>query len=189
MSCDITNGRLEACKDSISGLDSIYFINFGSYDFDDAALGGDITYNATDTDMIDMIANVSTVYKYELKGANSFEQAIQSSRDNGTTYFEQTLSVQFKRQDPATHKNIKMLAYGRPNIIVRTRGNQFFLAGLVRGMDVSAGTVSTGTAMGDFNGYSLTFTGMENIPANFLNCASENDLLNTVLDGASVVTS
>lgn len=189
MSCDITNGRLEACKDSVSGLDSIYFINFGSYNPDDSTLGGGIHYNATDTDMIDVIDGVTTVYKYELKGANSFEQAVQSSRDNGTTYFEQTLAIQIKRQDPATHKNLKMLAYGRPNIVVRTRGNQYFLAGLQRGMDVSAGTVSTGTNLGDFNGYSLTFTGMENVPANFLNCGSENDFLNTVLDGATLVTS
>lgn len=82
-----------------------------------------------------------------------------------------------------------MLAYGRPNIIVRTRANDFFIAGLQRGCDVTAGTVSSGTAMGDFNGYSLTFMGMENVPANFLNCSSETDLLTTVLDGAAVVTS
>jgi hypothetical protein len=30
--------------------------------------------------------------------------------------------------------------------------------------------------MGDFNGYNLTFTAMENIPANFLDCASEATL-------------
>ena len=124
-----------------------------------------------------------------MKGANSFEQAIQSSRDNGTTFFEQTLTVQLKKQDVATHKTIKLLAYGRPNIIVRTRANDFFIAGLQRGCDVTAGTVSSGTAMGDFNGYSLTFMGMENVPANFLNCSSETDLLTTVLDGAAVVTS
>jgi hypothetical protein len=188
MSCDIANGRLEACKDSVSGLDAIYIINYGTYNPDDSTLGGDVVYNVTNTDLIDFINSVPTVYKYELKGANSFEQAIQSSRDNGTTFFEQTLTVQLKKQDATTHKTVKLLAYGRPNIIVRTRGNQFFIAGLQRGCDVTAGTISSGTALGDFNGYSLTFTGMENVPANFLNCTSEEGLLNTVLDGASVVT-
>jgi hypothetical protein len=190
MSCDIAHGRLEACKDGVSGLDAIYIINYGTYNPDPVSLGGDVTYSATPgfEDLITEIANVATVYKYELKGANSFEQAIQSSRDNGTTFFEQTLTVQLKKQDATTHKTIKLLAYGRPNIIVRTRGNDFFIAGLQRGMDVTAGTVSSGTAMGDFNGYSLTFTGMENVPANFLNCTSEDGLLTTILDGASVVT-
>ena len=191
MSCDIANGRLEACKEGVSGLDAIYIINYGTYNPDPVALGGDVTYSGTvgEEDLITEIASVATVYKYELKGANSFEQAIQSSRDNGTTFFEQTLTVQLKKQDIATHKTIKLLAYGRPNIIVRTRANDFFIAGLQRGCDVTAGTVSSGTAMGDFNGYSLTFMGMENVPANFLNCSSETDLLTTVLDGAAVVTS
>ena len=191
MSCDIANGRLEACKDSVSGLDAIYIINYGDYNPDPAALGGDVTYSATAglEDVITEIANVATVYKFELKGANSFEQTIQTSRDNGTTFFEQALTIQLKRQDAATHKTIKLLAYGRPHIIVRTRGNQFFIAGLQRGCDVTAGTVSSGSNMGDFSGYNLTFTGMENVPANFLNCSAEDTLLTTILDGASVVTS
>ena len=191
MSCDIANGRLEACKDSVSGLDAIYIINYGDYNPDPVSLGGNVTYSATAglEDVITEIASVSTVYKFELKGANSFEQTIQTSRDNGTTFFEQALTIQLKKQDAATHKTIKLLAYGRPHIIVRTRGNQFFIAGLQRGCDVTAGTVSSGTAMGDFNGYNLTFTGMENVPANFLNCSAEDTLLATVLDGASVVTS
>jgi len=189
MACDIANGRLEQCKDSISGLDSIYFINFGAYNPDSSLGGGDIVYStvAGYEDQITAINGVAEVFKYELKGNNSFETAINSSRENGTTFFEQTLTVQFKRQDPLTHKNIKMLAYGRPNIIVRTRGNQFFLAGLQFGMDVSAGTVSTGSAMGDFNGYGLTFMGAEMSPANFLDCATEGELI-TLLDGATVTT-
>lgn len=191
MSCDIANGRLEACKDGVSGLDAIYIINYGDFNPDPASLGGDVTYSTTAgyEDSISDIANISNVYKFELKGANSFEQAIQSSRDNGTTFFEQTLTIQLKKQDPVTHKNIKLLAYGRPVIIVRTRGNQFFIAGLQRGMDVTAGTVSSGTAMGDFNGYSLTFTGMENVPANFLNTSSESDMASTILNGATIVDS
>jgi hypothetical protein len=191
MSCDIANGRLEACKDSVSGLDAIYFINYGDFNPDATTLGGDVLYSvaAGYEDTISDIANVTTIYKYELKGANSFEQTIQTSRDNGTTFFEQVLTVQLKKQDAITHKTVKLLSYGRPHIIVRTKGNQFFIAGLQRGCDVTAGTVSSGTAMGDFNGYNLTFTGMENLPANFLNTNSESDLASTILNGATIVDS
>ena len=191
MSCDIAHGRLEACKSGVSGLDAIYIINFGDFNPDSTLTGGDVLYSTTAgyEDTISDIANVSTIYKYELKGANSFEQTIQTSRDNGTTFFEQVLTVQLKKQDVQTHKTIKLLAYGRPHIIVRTRENQFFIAGLQRGCDVTAGTVSSGTAMGDFNGYSLTFTGMENLPANFLNCSSDSDMASTILNGASIVDS
>ena len=35
-------------------------------------------------------------------------------------------------------------------------------------MDVTGGTIVTGGAMGDLSGYTLTLTGMEKVPANFL---------------------
>ena len=183
MSCDIANGRLESCKDSISGLDAIFFINYGDYNSET-----DITYDGTNTDQINDVNGVSSLYKYELKGANSFEQTIQSNRDNGTTFIEQVLTIQLKKQDAATHKTVKLLAYGRPHIVVKTRSNQYFLVGLERGADLTAGTISTGTQMGDFNGYSLTFTAMENIPANFLNCSTDSGLA-TLFSPATIVTS
>ena len=190
MSCDIANGRLEACKDAISGLLNIYFANYGDLST------GDITYSGTagEEDVINawQPASQLSLYKYELKGGNGFEQTIQTSRDNGTTFFEQVLTVQLKKQDIATHKNVKLLAYGRPRIVVETRDHQFFLAGLDQGCDVTAGTVSSGTAMGDFNGYNLTFTAMEKIPANFLDCSDEAGLASLFNDGtddALIVTS
>lgn len=183
MACDISNGRLEACKDGISGLDAVYFINYG------INYPTDVTFSATpgQEDVITAVAGITDLYKWELKGANSFEQTIQTSRDNGTTFFEQTVVAQFKVLDITTHKTVKLLAYGRPHIVVRTRSGNYFLAGLERGCDVTAGTISSGTAMGDFNGYNLTFTGMENIPAPFLDCADETELA-TIFGGANIVT-
>ena len=183
MSCDIANGRLEQCKDSVSGLDAILFINYGDYN-----AKPDVAYNVTNTDMIDDVNNVASLYKYELKGANSFEQAINSSRENGTTFVEQTLTIQLKKQDAATHKTVKLLAYGRPHIVVKTRSNQYFLMGLERGADLTAGTISSGVQLGDMNGYSLTFTAQENIPANFLNCSTDAGLA-TLFSSATIVTS
>lgn len=181
MACDISNGRLEACKDSVSGIDAIYIINYG------INYPTDVTFSSVlgEEDVITAVAGISTLYKFELKGANSFEQNIQSSRDNGTTFFEQVIVAQLKRQDFTTHKTVKLLSYGRPHIVVRDRNLNFFLAGLERGCDVTAGTFSTGSALGDFSGYNLTFTGMENIPAPFLDCNDETSL-STLFGGATI---
>jgi hypothetical protein len=190
MSCDIANGRIEQCKDSVSGLKAIYFINYD--DLDPSA----VTYVAgTDniSDWTPVAVGALPMYKYELKGANSFETTINSSRENGTTFFQQTLTIQLKRQDATTHKNVKLLAYGRPRIVVRTMTDQFFLMGLTQGADVTAGTVSSGSALGDFNGYNLTFEAMEVSPANFLNVTTEAALKILFEDGAgtdaSIITS
>lgn len=181
MACDITNGRIEECKDSVSGLKAIYFINYDDLSEDN------VTYDTpTNPDLITKWEPAAplTLYKYELKGNNSFETTINSSRENGTTFFEQNLAIQLKRQDIQTHKNVKLLAFGRPRIVVRTMTDQFFLMGLAQGGDVTGGTVSSGSALGDFNGYSLTFTAMEVSPANFLNCTDETGLTTLFEDAA-----
>lgn len=191
MACLISNGRTEQCKDSISGIQAIYFINFGDFNPDPVAGGGDVTYDTTlgYEDQITAIAgSITNIYKFELKGQNGFDTTVNTSRDNGTTFFTQTLTVQLKRQDPVFHKQFKILAYGRPHIVVRTNGNQFFLAGLYRGCDATAGSVNSGVQYGDFNGYQLTFEAMEEKPANFLDCATEADLV-TLLGSPTIVTS
>lgn len=185
MSCDLANGRLEVCKDAIGGIDAVYFINYGDYSYPT-----DVTY-VTGTDTIDSVANVTSLYKYELKGTNSFDQVVTSSRDNGTTFVEQTLTMTLKKQDATTHKSVKLLAYGRPHIVVKNRNNQFFLMGLEHGAELTTANVSNGTAMGDLNGYTLTFQGNEKLLANLLDCTSEADLAGgagDVFGTATIVT-
>ena len=183
MSCDIIGGRTEQCKDAVSGLHAIYLVNYGDLDFPSLNQYG----TSDNTDQIVAVQSDGlsfSIYKFELKGANSFEQTINSSRENGTTFFEQSLTVQLKRQDVKSTKNIKLISYGRPRIIVHARGDQFFLMGLDQGCDVTAGTISSGSALGDFNGYSLTFTAMEELPANFINATNETELKLLLQNGA-----
>lgn len=177
--CDVAHGRLEACKDAMSGIDAIYFINYGIQP-------QDVTTGAND--IITQIAGVTHLYKYELKGANTLDTTIQTSRDNGTTYWEQVLSIQLKTQDLTTQQSVKMLAYGRPHIVVQTRSEQYFMVGLRRGADLTAGNIASGTGPGDFNGYGLTFTAMEKEPANFIDATDDTDLSTNVFMGAQIVT-
>ena len=161
MACDLSLGRKEPCKDSVGGLKNCYFVNFG-------AITG-VTYNGTNTDVIDEVTGTSlNAYKYELKGTNVLEQPITSSRENGTTFFEQSLKLQLKKLTPKDHKELKLLTYARPYVIVEDHNGNLFLCGLENGMEVTGGTITTGTAMGDLSGYTLELKGMEKVPANFL---------------------
>jgi hypothetical protein len=65
---------------------------------------------------------------------------------------------------------------GRPHVVIKTRNNVFMLAGLQYGMEIGA-TLSSGTAMGDFNGYALNLVGQEKINANILNASTEAAML------------
>ena len=189
MACLLTKSRAEVCKEFVGGIKSIYFINYN----DLANLVPTYSVTAGAEDSIATITGVTSLYKYDLKGANSFEQTITSSRENGTTFVEQTLTFTIKGLDAIATKQMKLLSWGRPQVVIRTNANNFFIAGLFNGMDVTTGTISNGTAMGDLNGYTMTLVGNENIPANHLNVAqtlsnpSTDAQLLAVFTGASIV--
>jgi len=157
MACDLTRGRKVPCKDVIGGIVRVYFIDFGD-------LG---TVTKTD-DEITGLAGTFNAYQYDLKGTNSLETAITSSRENGTTFFEETLTLTLPKLSKEDNKELKLLAYGRPHIAVEDRNGNFMLCGLEHGMEVTGGSIATGTAFGDLSGYTLTLTGQELEPANFI---------------------
>jgi hypothetical protein len=63
---------------------------------------------------------------------------------------------------------LKLMSYGRPQIVIWTNNGDALLVGEKLGADVTAGTISTGAALGDLYGYSVTFQGMEQLPAAFI---------------------
>ncbi len=179
MSCLVLNGRNESCYDSVGGIDAIYFVNRGTYVYPT-----DVTL--TD-DTITAITGITEIFKYELRGVNSFDQTQTPSSDNGTNFVSQALTVQLKQLTPTMHKNFKLIAYGRPSVIVKNRMDQFFFMGIEYGATMTAGSIVTGAQMGDMSGYNITLTANERIPANFLNCTTEAGLV-ALLDDATVVT-
>lgn len=157
MACDLTLGRKEPCKDVVGGIRAVYFTDFGD-------LG---TVTLTLDEITDM-SGTFTAFKYEVKGNSSFEQNITSSRENGTTFFEQTLNLTLHKLSKEDNKELKLIAFGRPHIAVEDYNGNVFLMGREHGADVSGGTIVTGAAMGDLSGYTLTLSAMETLPANFV---------------------
>tara|TARA_R110002020_G_scaffold48945_5_gene139807 strand:+ start:60 stop:608 length:549 start_codon:yes stop_codon:yes gene_type:complete len=162
MACDLTRGRKEPCKDVVGGIKAVYFFNYGAIT---------TVFDSTDSDVIEDLGTV-TAFEYDVKGNSSFEQTITSSRETGTTFFEQTLSLTLHKLTVQDHKELKLLTYGRPHVVVQDYNNNAFMMGLEHGADVSGGTIVTGAAMGDLSGYTLTLTGQELEPANFLEGAT-----------------
>ena len=161
MACEnLSLGRLKPCKDTVGGIKNIYFVDYGDFT--------GIDYNATDTDVIDTLAGTFSAYKYEVHFSSSFTQNIQSSMENGTTAFEQVLEVTLPKLTKEDHKELKLISFGHPHVIVEDQNGNFFVSGLLNGMSVTGGTIVTGLNMGDLSGYTLSLSGMEKVPANFL---------------------
>jgi hypothetical protein len=156
MACSIAKGRVLPCKSSVGGLKNIYFANYADAVAALSPVAGVIT-----------IGTAATFYKYEIKGNSSLETAINSSRETGTTFYESTLSITFTYLDVATQEEIKLLAAGRPQVVIEDYNGNFFLVGKDHGAEVTGGSIATGAAMGDLSGFTLTLTAQETAPPFF----------------------
>jgi len=173
MACDaLTTGRDKPCFNQIAGIKNVYF----STD----ALGA-ITYNVTDTDSITTFVGAPEFFKYELRGANNTFDAGTVNKDinNGTTFFTQTLEINLTKLDRESQKEIKLLIWASPTVVIETYSGFYLVMGLLNGADVTGGSIPTGGGKGDFAGYSLTMTAEEITPANFLDGSGDSTLTDT----------
>lgn len=176
MACNLSAGRNEVCKESVGGIQGVYFINYTT---------GSFTKNGNGE--VTAVPSGSTLYYYELKGTSAYTETVNTSRENGTTFFSQELVLNLKKLTNEMTTQLKLMAYGRPQIIVWTNNGDALLVGQDHGADVTAGTIQTGGALGDLYGYSVTFTGQEPLPAAFLSGSTTTNALGGLTANYSVV--
>jgi len=157
MACLLTTGRKVPCKSAVGGIKSVYFADFGTLGTATIASGEITAFSGT-----------PDWFEFDVKGNSSLETTVNSSRENGTTFYTQTLNLTLTFLDKATQEELKLLAHARPHVAVEDYNGNFFLVGLDHGAEVTGGTVVTGAAMGDLSGFTLTFEGQETAPAYFV---------------------
>ena len=159
MACDITRGRLIDCKDSIGGLKAIYisqrFCNnisaVANINTTEMTSAGFANWASANTGVV-------TVFKYDLvPNLSSMTVNIQSDNANGTTFFNQTLSITLQKIDHDMTNELRLMAFSRSQIFVQDENDNVFLLGLDGGCYVTGGTVVTGAAKGDLTGYTIEY--------------------------------
>ncbi len=169
MACtSLTRGRNLDCNRISGGIKAVYFAVFDQIT--------SITYDSTaapnqvrEIDDIDMGSN--SIYRYILPiGTSSLTDTIVGSTENGTLYYTPTINIIYNKLSRADQAEIKLLAatktviFAELNATLANGHNIITAMGMVNGMSLNAGTMDTGAAWGDRNGYSLTFDGMETQP-------------------------
>ena len=107
-------------------------------------------------------------YEYDVKGNSSLETTVTSSRENGTTFYTQTLNLTLTYLDAKTQNELQIIAVGRPYVVVEDYYGNQFLCGFENGMECTGGTTVTGAAAGDLSGFTLTMEGLEETAPYFL---------------------
>ena len=166
MACILTKGRGLPCKTGVGGLKAVFFVDFGGL--------GALTTSGGE---VSAFGGSPTLMKFDIKGTSTLDTTVTSSRENGTTFYESSLVMNLTFQEKQTSEEIKLLAVARPQIIVADYNGNFFLLGEDHGCELTTGTFSSGAAMGDMSGYSLTFVSQETDPPLFVQ--------KSVMDGAT----
>lgn len=162
MSCSITSGITLSCKDSQGGIDYLYIADLPTYDTITTDVAGIVTsLDAGGTPV------TITFYKYEVpKQSSSFTETINADNTAQTVFYQQDALMVFTKLEAAKRDQIKLLAQNPKLLVVVKDGNsKFWSVGITRGAELSAGSMSTGTAYGDRNGGEITLTGLEPDPS------------------------
>ena len=157
MSCDITQGRSVDCKNNIAGVKAVYFANYA-----DLLASDEFT-----TDAAGFVTEIQTtaalpLFKYSVR-PESCEASSQMNTDanSGTTFFSQSLNLSLIGLTKEDCDELKLLAYGRPNVIILDNNDNLFIFGARNGMNVTDSRMSIGRNFGDMHGFEISLEGKE----------------------------
>ena len=155
--CAIIQGYEIPCRNSVGGISEIYLTEIENK-ATLTAVSGVITAFT--------LSSGKKFWTFKLEKENAeFTEKIVPSVENGTVYYEQEVKFSMKQLSASNRNNISQMVQNRLFIIVKDNNGVYWLLGEVNGCDLGASDGKTGKAMGDLNGYSLTFMGKEPAPA------------------------
>lgn len=153
MACAIVSGYTIDCRDSVGGIDAVYFAEFG---------------NVTILDSSGVVTGITKVtgkkfYKFEIPTKSS---AVASSNpmgsiENGTLFFEQTLDFPVNKRDATTRNIITTLSKNKVVAVTLDKDGTYRMYGKQFGMYLGGSTGTSGAAAGDAQGYVLKFEATE----------------------------
>lgn len=153
MSCVIQAGYTIDCRDSVGGIDAIYFAAF-----DDVTI---VEASGTVTGITK--ATGKKFWKFEVptkSSANATSNPV-GSTENGTLFFEQSIDFPINKRDATTRNIITTLAKNKVVAVTKDKDGTYRMYGKGYGMYLGQSTGQTGAAPGDANGYVLKFEGSE----------------------------
>lgn len=152
--CNLTRNIPLDCQDSVGGIKELKLRKLPTT--------SDVTL--TSANVVSAITT-SGWYKYEFNPETaSFTENQTTSDTNGSVFYAQSVTLMLHKLSSALRNEIRLLAIMRVQIVIQDRNNRYWLIGLNNGLR-SSGSAQTGQAMGDMNGYNLTFAGNQELSA------------------------
>lgn len=154
--CNIVSGIERDCIDSAGGIKELYIT-----EFENVPQTAITVTSGTVTAMTQTSGKKFWVYKLENE-VSELTEGETLSVENGSVFYEQTLSFSLHKMEAKKRNNLRLLAKNRLMVIVLDSNGKYWVVGRTRGAHkVGTNEAKTGLAMGDMNGYTISITGKE----------------------------
>jgi hypothetical protein len=153
--CNLSGALPLDCLDQIGGIKTLWVSS--NFDYTTVTAGATAGITA-------IAGGTGDFYQIEVaKDTASFTETFNISNANGTAFWTQEVTIPVQKLSSAKRAQLQLLAYNRASrCVFEDNQGQYWIVGLTRGCVISAGTSTTGTAVGDFAGYNgLVLQGME----------------------------
>lgn len=161
---NLTLGRKLPCRTGSGGLRAISF----------APWSVDTVMTGTTQEIAVISSAITNVYRYEVKNSgNAYTETIAGDADTRSVLYNGELAVVLQKLDKETTNEIKMLGMGELVIFLEDYNGHVYVIGNGTGALLTAGTIVSGGARADMQGYNLTFSTSEVEPYWTLSEAAE----------------
>jgi len=151
--CNSLLGITKSCDNNAGGLVKFYVI---PADYVTGFTEANGTISAVGT------SGTSVFVEYEFnRGTSSYEEVPTINLQNGSTFYNQTITLQIARREAVKRESLVLIAAGQPDLTVIVKDSNGLYWGFGFGDDkvnLTTGGGGSGLAKADFNGYTLTFT-------------------------------
>lgn len=156
MACALTQDISLGCRDSVGGIETVYITELANKATLTTTAGTIGTFT---------LSTGKQFWIYELvRGTANWGEDVVNSEENGTYFYQQKLAIKLHKRSATLNEEIKLIAQNRLMIIVKQKNGEYYLIG-EEGATLDTSTFESGTAMGDFNGYTLNFKCDSTVPA------------------------
>lgn len=154
MACSVTAARGLNCRDQVGGIKAIYL-----QDFDPAFYDG-LTITAS-TNTVTAISAAQSVYRYDVRPQTSSFTVTMNAADAGSAAYDIAVEVTLHSMTTEDNAELANVVGSLMTVYVLDANDNLWALGPQNGVQVTAGTATTGTARADLNGYTLTISGSE----------------------------
>lgn len=157
MACAIASGYTKDCRDSIGGIKTIYITELANK--------STLTHASALISAF-TLSSGKKFWTYEVEQATATaSDDLKPNKANGSLYYEHKVTMPLVKRSATMSHVLKLIAQNDVMIIVLDQNGNYWLLGANNGLSVQDSTSPFGTAMGDLNGYTINFMGMDSVPA------------------------